>query len=257
MSFSFSPNIVNDNSLVFYIDAQNPKCGSVGGTEIFNLGRPELPSGSESSIFKRLDSQGGATIVTSSYGNIFEFDGTDDYWKATNSPIKNMPDNFTYSTWVNHNREYTGTQGAIIYLGSVGTSLQRGWFRITKDEISVVITNGVHHSPRSALYSFFTTSSYSNPFNHVTVTGKNNGDNTTTATFYINGLEVTSSLIPISQSRTSSVNLSIDEPDIGRGGSSGGYRFSGELAMVQIYTRTLSADEVARNYNTTKTRFGL
>jgi hypothetical protein len=27
--------------------------------------------------------------------------------------------------------------------------------------------------------------------------------------------------------------------------------------MIQVYTRTLSADEVARNYNTTKTRFGL
>lgn len=257
MSFSYSPNTVNDNSLVFYLDANNPKCGSVGATRIFNLGRPTLPSGSESSIFQYLDSQGGTTIITSSYGNLFEFDGTDDYWKAVNSPIKSLPGNFTYSTWVNHDRNFSNPQGAVIYLGADGSSEERAWMRIAGNQIELVISNGVITSPRSSTYPLYTTASYPNPFNHITVTGINNGNNTTTTTFYINGLQVTSSLINISQSRSSSINLNINEPDIGRAGSSGGYRFSGEISMVQIYTRTLSANEVARNYNTTKTRFGL
>lgn len=254
MGFSFSPNIVNDNSLVIYVDAQNPKCGDVGATKLLNLGRPELPSGSESEIFKDWNSTNGATIVTSSYGNVLGFDGTDDYWSPVASPNKRLPNNFTYSTWINIDRNPPGTMGTTLFWGGSGASVQRAWLLIAGNNIQVRMASDLGVVATST--DTYLTSSYPNPFNHITVTGQDNGDSTTTVSFYINGSQVTSSIKSISQNRTSSVN-NFDEPTIGRGGSAAASYFSGQIAMIQVYTKTLSADEVARNYNTTKTRFGL
>jgi hypothetical protein len=36
-----------------------------------------------------------------------------------------------------------------------------------------------------------------------------------------------------------------------------GYFYNGNIAIVRVYNRVLSASEVAQNYNATKTRFGL
>ena len=254
MSFSFSPNIVNDNSLVIYVDAQNPKCGGVGTTKLLNLGRPELPSGSESTIFKDWNSTNGATIATSSYGNVLEFDGTDDYWTPVNSPVKRLPKDFTYSTWINIDRNPPGTMGTTIFWGGSGASIERAWLLIAGNNIQVRMSSDL--GVLSTSINTYFTSSYPNPFNHITVTGQDNGDSTTTVSFYINGSQVTSSIHAIVQNRTSSVN-NYQEPRIGRGGSASSSYFAGEIAMIQVYTRTLFADEVARNYNTTKTRFGL
>ena len=254
MSFSFSPNVISDNSLVIYVDAQNPKCGGVGATKLLNLGRPELPSGSESKIFKDWNSTNGATIATSSYGNVLGFDGTDDHWFPVNSPVKRLPNNFTYSTWINIDRTPPGTMGTALFWGGAGPTPERAWLLIAGNNIQLRMA-----SDSGALATSITTyltSSYPNPFNHITVTGQDNGDSTTTVNFYINGSQITSSIHAIVQNRTSSVN-NYQEPRIGRGGSTSASYFSGQIAMIQVYTRTLSADEVARNYNTTKTRFGL
>ena len=48
-----------------------------------------------------------------------------------------------------------------------------------------------------------------------------------------------------------------NEPDVARGGSSGGQRFSGKIASTSIYTKCLSADEVKRNFEAMRGRFGL
>ncbi len=42
-----------------------------------------------------------------------------------------------------------------------------------------------------------------------------------------------------------------------REASGGGFYFNGDLSMLQIYNRTLSASEVLHNYNALKGRFGL
>jgi hypothetical protein len=57
-------------------------------------------------------------------------------------------------------------------------------------------------------------------------------------------------------SRSSSLS-SLNEPRIGYGGSSVAQRFSGDIASIKIYERTLSQSEIIQNYNSTKSKFGL
>jgi len=44
---------------------------------------------------------------------------------------------------------------------------------------------------------------------------------------------------------------------VGSWGPSGGYYFSGRISTVNVYNRALTSDEVARNYNATRHRFGV
>jgi hypothetical protein len=71
---------------------------------------------------------------------------------------------------------------------------------------------------------------------------------------YINSVLVTS------DAQTGAVGITTSGMSIGvYGGFNGsrGYFYNGNIAIVRVYNRVLSASEVAQNYNATKTRFGL
>ena len=93
-----------------------------------------------------------------------------------------------------------------------------------------------------------------NSFNYVVTTASDNGDGTSTIKIYVNGVIVkTDSNVGIVSGRASGPN----EPDVARGGSSAGQRFTGKIASTSIYSKCLSEDEVKRNFEAMRGRFGL
>lgn len=82
----------------------------------------------------------------------------------------------------------------------------------------------------------------------------------TTSYIYRNGTQVYSTgSIPTLPSMTSAQSLPTNTLNIGAARNSGTFRwfYTGSIAIVRLYNRALSASEVAQNYNSTKTRFGL
>ena len=56
---------------------------------------------------------------------------------------------------------------------------------------------------------------------------------------------------------SSTLNAGADVAYIGRKGTISGEYFDGEIPLVRVYNKVLTASEVLQNYNATKTRFGL
>ena len=92
-----------------------------------------------------------------------------------------------------------------------------------------------------------TTSSYLNTSDYFQVVGTYNKQQKIT---YINGIARTTT------NETRPVNFNSGGVTIGMF-NSGSYKYNGNIAIVQVYNRALSASEVLDNYNTYKSRFGL
>ena len=56
---------------------------------------------------------------------------------------------------------------------------------------------------------------------------------------------------------TATTSLTTAAPQIASNPATTGERFTGTMASLRLYTRSLSADEVLQNYNATKGRYGL
>ena len=91
-----------------------------------------------------------------------------------------------------------------------------------------------------------TTSSYLNTSDYFQVAGTYNKLQKIT---YVNGVAVTTN----SESRP----LAFNSNGVYIGQHSSGYYYNGNIAIVQVYNRALSAAEIAENYNKYKSRFGL
>ncbi len=92
-----------------------------------------------------------------------------------------------------------------------------------------------------------TTASYVNTSNYFQVAGTYNGQQKIT---YINGVAVTTT------NETKQLNYNNSGCTIGMY-NSGSYLYNGNIAIVQVYNRALSATEILDNYNKYKSRFGL
>lgn len=84
---------------------------------------------------------------------------------------------------------------------------------------------------------------------HYTGTIDYNGVNTT-MTMYVNGQMEVSSVFPGAPSYTTAVT-------VGDGRITTWYPFVGKISSVKVYNRSLSADEVVKNYNSIKGRYGI
>ncbi len=92
-----------------------------------------------------------------------------------------------------------------------------------------------------------TTSSYLNTSNYFQVAGTYNGQQKVT---YINGSAVTTTSI------NKQMNYNASGCTVGMYNSNG-YFYNGNIAIVQVFNRALSAVEILDNYNKYKSRFGL
>jgi hypothetical protein len=103
-----------------------------------------------------------------------------------------------------------------------------------------------------ALQSAYNESIIRNTWNYIGGTVLNGGEN---IILYVAGTAVTVSFAEVLATNTITYNT--QDMAIGRRVSTQYEVFIGNIALVQIYNRVLSAQEVLQNYKATKGRYGL
>ena len=234
MAFSYSPKIVTDG-LVLYLDAANTRSYPGTGTTWSDLSR----GGNNGSLIN------GPTFNSANGGNIV-FDGSNDYISTnTNSSLTQSGNTqFTVDVWVKKS-----ASNKDMLLGPWDNSNRKGWFVqwFTDGNLYFGITNGAFN------YNYVSVSWQNQWFNLTGVFDGSLLTNQNIGKIYVNNiLQNTTN----SGNMLTSVPAGLVEVSIGRLTNYSSYA-TGNIAMVKIYNRALSASEISQNYNATKTRFGL
>ena len=241
-----NPPIVT-NGLVLHLDAGSRQSYVSGSTTWRDLSgqanNGTLTASGSGAVSASFDSANQGSIV---------FSGTGSYTNCGNSTLLNSS-NITFSAWVK--RTATWNNGTSLFWAKANGNFASNGFYIELATTSAigggflpttVITNG-------AATNYFRTSINSNTsfalntWTHFvfTLTGS-------TPAMYFNGVAAiltiggTNAITPTSDTKY----LMHSSPLYA------GYTI-GNIAQVQIYNRSLSATEVAQNYNALKSRFGL
>ncbi len=214
-----APNIVKDG-LVFLVDPMNPRSW-IG------------PDSSTVNDLKSANISGSISHDTSgSYGQYksFTFDGTDDHI-SVNAAFSYT--NITVNSWVKFNN-ISGEK--VIYDNRDGSSDKVILFKSSPNKFTFQLNGGNCDSNTTALISTW--------YNY---TATYDGS---TMRVYINGVEDNT------QSYSSTVDITAKNVTIGAT-SAITVPMNGDISPIQVYNRTLSAQEVKQNYNALKGRFGL
>ena len=219
MGFFHQPKIVT-GGLTLSIDAKDKKCYPVSGSNITNMA-----TGTTNGFMD------GAIFSSSSLGDSWDFDGTDDVIQFTDMPGNSSE--HTAEVWVNHDS--------------------------TSNNNILFNTNGQGLYPRIMLISNVVRAQYNNGstrlINGITIsTGVWNCfvftyNTNTGGKLYVDGVEVGSDSNTGALSTSQGFSLAL-------GRDTNLSRFlDGKIANVKIYNKELTAKQVLSNYNALKTRF--
>jgi hypothetical protein len=211
---------INDNGLIFSLDAANFRSYSGSGLTSFGL----------------VGGIGGTLVngvgFTSSNSGIFTFDGSNDY---INLPTSNLPYGSsvrTMSIWLKTNLIDLNFGFAVSY--GVGTIAQSYFIGRYGSNLAIG-TFGYDYN--------VTTSAQINTWYHIVAAFDG-----TNIFGYLNGnLQI---------SGPSTANTVNSRFYIGRQTNDSQY-WNGSIGQVQLYNRALTAKEIKQNYNATKKRYGL
>ena len=227
MSVSNGPKGIS-RSLVFSYDAANFKCYPRSGTSANDM------SGNGSTA--TLQNSPG---FSSAGSGAFTFDGTNQTIIAPENSILNTQTP-TVEVWIKTNN--TTQNGFFFEKGNVNTQyslFQEGatvrWRQYIGGVVDMAVTTA----------TYISTSSWA----HIVGTYTSG-----TRCLYINGNLVNS------DAQTGTINTNTNGISIGvYGGYNGSraYYFNGSISIVNVYNRNLTASEVASNYRSLKSRFGL
>jgi len=235
MGLDHSPLIVTDG-LVFYHDAANRRSYSGSGTSVFDI------TGTKTGILTN-----GVGFTTSNQG-YFSFDGTNDFIDLSTN--LNVGSNFSVFAWVkpgNINNRNTIVGNSFPYSGTDGWEMATATNYLGNSN-TFFIAIGADSSYRTAINGSLTP----NQWNYIGGTVSNGGGN---ITLYISGIAATS--YQGGSMNTNTITYNTQDMAIGRRVSTNTDYFIGNIALVQIYNRALSATEIVQNYNATKKRYGL
>ena len=170
-----------------------------------------------------------------------DFDGTDDRITMPNSSVFNHTSELSIEAWV----KFDGNSEDFIFeKGNVNT--QYSLFSHGSDIVFRTIHAGV--SGYQTLSPSKTTAGITNGQWHHIV-GSWDGS---TKRIYVDGVD------KASVSKSGALTTNSNGAAIGSfGGTSSGYYFGGDIAIVKIYNKGLSATEVKQNYNSQKNRFDI
>ena len=248
-------NITTDivrNGLTFNADPANKTSYPGTGGLIYNT-RNMAISGTLS------DSGGGSNTnpqFSSSNGGVFDFDGVDDYIqfdKNTGNFGLNGP--FTISAWFKGENLVDSYSNVYAIISKFSFNNNSGWsfflrggaqngyaFRSGWD-IGTPST-ALDVSPSLSLVSYL----YDDNWHNITITQ----DSSRNATAYIDYTYTATRTYEDNHSNSNTLNLKV-----GVGTSTNSQPFLGKIACIQIYNNALSSQEVLKNYNGLKSRFGL
>ena len=241
MGTSYSPNIVKDG-LVFSIDAANPRAYPGSGTTVTDL--------KDSSITGTMS----GTTFNSNFLGIWECDGSDDIINfGDHDSINNvvLGDNpvFSWELWINPSDSVNSTccgVGTTSGTGHIVFYNYPGGNAFNFNKINSDSPGGVR------TYQVLTTFPHGNWTHYIFCYDGSGG--TPTYTTYING-EVGSNTLSANDG-TSKIGANGDNSLlIGERIATGGADYNGEISILKIYNRILTAQEVKQNYNALKRRF--
>ena len=234
MSFNYSPKIVNDSSLLFYLDAVNTKSYVSGSTTWTDISK----GGNTGTLVN------GPSFSSANGGSIV-FDGTDDY---CNVPISAVPtgNQITVSFWT----KFNVTQASSIFSAYNSAGQRQINIHLTwSDSIAYWdcgATGGTYDRINS---STLTTAQKTGWHNWVFTKDATAG----TMVIYLDGISLasgtgkTNTIGTISTASKRCAIASFDDT----------MYYSGNISSMLLYNRALSATEITQNFNTHKSRFGL
>ena len=234
MSFNYSPKIVNDSSLLFYLDAVNTKSYVSGSTTWTDISK----GGNTGTLVN------GPSFSSANGGSIV-FDGTDDY---CNVPISAVPtgNQATVSFWTKFNvTQVSSIFSAYNSAGQRQINIHLTW----SDSIAYWdcgATGGTYDRINS---STLTTAQKTGWHNWVFTKDATAG----TMVIYLDGISLasgtgkTNTIGTISTTSKRCAIASFDDT----------MYYSGNISSMLLYNRALSATEITQNFNTHKSRFGL
>jgi hypothetical protein len=235
MGLEHSPAIVT-NGLAYYLDAANRRSYSGSGSTPFSI------------VSSKNGFLTNGVGFTSSNSGYFTFDGFDDFIDlSTNLDVGS---NFSVFAWIyptNINARNHVIGNSFPYTGSNGWSMATATGYLgTSNTFFIAI--GADSSWRTA----HNESIVRNTWNYMGGTVSNGGGS---ITLYVSGIAVTS--YQSGSQNANTITYTTQDMAIGRRVSTQYEVFIGNIALVQIYNRTLTAQEVLQNYNATKGRYGL
>ncbi len=231
-------NIVTSSLLVNY-DASNIVSYANGATTAYNLyGTSSGTTNGTLSINNDATLNNGVSYSTAR-GGVWSFDGTDDYMSFNiDSSVINTAGELTFNIW--YRVTSSGVDTSLLEIGGNYSNWSLYWDLV---------------DPTGCL-SFSVTGSYPQRVAATTNTKTGGWFNSCgtfsngTARIYTNGrLEGTrTSISLLSQTGTKEGRIAND---------SGNHLMGGNVGIVQIYNRALSANEVLQNFNAQRNRFGI
>jgi hypothetical protein len=235
MSFNYSPKIVT-NGLVLCLDAANTKSYISGSTTWNDLSKSQLTS----------TLTNGPTFNTGSGGSIV-FDGVDD--RVSRTENINTGQNFTVDAWIYPT--LLGTTRRAVVASSYNSTSQNGWLFSTAGfniNNTFFFSIGIDNAYRVAIANTLNL----NQWVYISAVCQNGGGS---INLYKNGIETSyaTSLQSTNTLTYTNPQFNVGFRDVG--GTTDPY--TGNISVVQIYNRVLSAQEILQNYNATKGRFGL
>ena len=239
MSFGNGPRIVT-NGLVLSLDAADQN-SYVSGSATWN----DLSGNNNTGSFLVTGSNAvSASYNSSNNGNIVFNTGS--YVDCGNPTTLTSVNNVSVNVWFKIAIAPTATFQGIIAKrnGSAGVTTNYG-INFNNSIFQSYYSVTTFRTCAVGFSTYFTAGTWYN----VCATFAANGANTD-AVLYRNGVAIATSGSLVGNVTSSIANLTI-------GNDSANEPFSGSVANVQIYNRTLSATEILQNYNALKSRFNL
>jgi hypothetical protein len=232
MSYSNGPKIITNN-LVFNMDFANNKCYSGSGTSCTDLSGNDF-------VGELINSPPYSSSTSNKY---FSFNGT------TNNRLIRIPNSTLLDTqtpsvevWIKTNATTQsgfwfekGVVNSQYSLFQEGTNIQ--WRMVLNGTLNTFSTNTVNAGVNTSSW-FQIVGTYSSGNRKLYVNGISKNSDSQTGTIATN-------------------NGGMSMGVYGGYNGSRGYYYNGDIAVVRVYNKQLSDDEVAINYNATKSRFGL
>jgi hypothetical protein len=224
------------DGLVLCLDAANTKSYVSGSTAWNDLSR----GGNNGTLIN------GPTFNPANGGSIV-FDGVDD--RVSRTENINTGQSFTVNAWIYPT--LLGTTRRAVVASSYNFTALNGWFFCTAGgniNNTFFISVGNDNAYRIAAANTLSL----NQWVYISAVCQNGGE---LINLYKNGIETSYALTLLSTNTLTYTNPQFNVGFRDVGGTTDPY--TGNISVVQVYNKALSAQEVLQNYNATKTRFGL
>ena len=233
-------NVIDKDGLVFYVDAANPNSYVSGDTTTNSIVSNDIGTLVNGVEFSTVNS------------GIWTFDGTDDYIKLPQITTNQTVGNYTVSLWFSFTNTITPTNVTDFVLMESQNTLLGGVDNYISllGNTTVPGTNGrmifQTFNPLSVLYSTTNTWIGGQWYNIVGTYDIS----TSRQSIYVNGILEGSTTIANCYFNTNSYfNLGTYSSPTKQ------WFFNGKISNFMVYKKTLSSDEILRNYNALKNRF--